>query len=147
MKIVCISVGKKHEPNVGEIIAEYEKRLKPFVDFSWEIIPSSDKDKESEQILSKIKDDDVVFLLDERGTLITNQQLAQGFELLQNQSTKRLVIIVGGAYGVSNDVGHRAQQIVSLSRLVLPHQLVRVIVVEQLYRSYSILSGGKYHHN
>lgn len=146
MKIVCISVGKKHEKELMAAIEKYEKRLKKFCDFSWQIIPSSSVDMESRTIERALSEDDYVILLDELGTQLTNQQLAEGLENLQNSATKRLVMIIGGAYGVNHQLMTRANATFSLSSLVLPHQIVRLIVVEQLYRSYSILHGSKYHH-
>lgn len=146
MKIVCISVGKKHDKNFAPVIAGYEKRLKKFCDFSWQIIPTSSVDIESSAIERTLKDDDYVILLDERGTQLDNQELAEKLELLQNSAIKRVAIIIGGAYGVNHQLITRANLSLGISNLVFPHQIVRLLVVEQLYRSYSILSGGKYHH-
>lgn len=146
MKVTCITVGKKHDPKLAGAIEDYEKRLRNYCDFSWVYIPTSDKDSESAAIIKQLKEDDVVVLLDERGKLWGNNYLSQAVEYLQNSSTKRVVMIIGGAYGVNNDVVKRSNYAVGLSQLVLPHQIVRLIVVEQLYRTYSILHGGKYHH-
>ncbi len=147
MKITAITVGKKHDPNLAGAIAEYEKRLKGFCDFAWLIIPSSDKDTESTAILKAIKPDDVVVLLDENGRLSTSPQLASYLEMSQNSSVKHVVVIIGGAYGVNRDVINRCSVAVSLSRMVFPHQIVRLLLVEQLYRAYSILAGSGYHHS
>ncbi len=146
MKIVTIAVGKKHDPKLVGAIEDYEKRLTGFCNFSWILIPSSDKETESGQVLKQLSSDDVVVLLDERGKLWGNNYLSQAIEYLQNSSTKRLVLIIGGAYGVNNDLIRRSDYIVAISPLVFPHQIVRLIVVEQLYRAYTILLGGKYHH-
>lgn len=146
MKIVCIAIGKKHDPNLAVSIAEFEKRLSGFCDFSWQLIPSSSREAESTSILRALKSDDVVVLLDERGRQWSNQKIADKIEQLQNQSAKRLVIIIGGAFGVTDEVRRRSKYVIALSSLVFPHQIVRLLVVEQLYRSYSILADGKYHH-
>ncbi len=146
MKILCISVGKKHDAGVATAIADYQKRLSKFCDLSWQLIPTSSVDIESSAIERALKDDDFVILLDERGTQLDNKALAEKLEGLQNSAIKRLVIIIGGAYGVNHQLMTRANLTISLSELVFPHQIVRLLVVEQLYRSYSILSGGKYHH-
>lgn len=146
MKITVITVGKKHDPNLVLAINEYEKRLKPFCKFNWHIIPNSNKETESKAILKEIQPSDAVVLLDERGRPTSSEQLAKYIELSQNNAIKRAVVIIGGAYGVTPEVGHRANAIVSLSNLVFPHQIVRLLVVEQLYRAYSILAGGNYHH-
>lgn len=147
MKIVCVTIGKKHDPNLAPLIQDYEKRLQKSCDFSWQIIPASDKDKESAAIQKFLKDDDVVLLLDERGKLWRNAQLATALQTIQNRSVKRLVLIIGGAYGVNIDVQRRANYILALSPLVFPHQIVRLITIEQLYRSYSILADSAYHHD
>jgi 23S rRNA (pseudouridine1915-N3)-methyltransferase len=146
MKIACLSVGKKHDPKLVDAIAEYEKRLKSFCDFSWQLIAPNNKSSESALILKFLDKDDIAVLLDERGKLFGNQQLAQYLEMIQNQSIKRLVFIIGGAYGVDENVFRRANVLLSFSPLVFPHQIMRLLLVEQLYRSYSILSGGHYHH-
>jgi len=147
MKITVITVGKKHEPNLQAAIAEYEKRLQPFCTFSWHIIPSSDKTAESVAILKSIPPDAAVVLLDENGRSISSSQLAQYIEISQNNSVKQVYLIIGGAYGVERSVFDRADAVISLSRLVFPHQIVRLLVVEQLYRAYSILAGSGYHHD
>lgn len=147
MKITCITVGKKHDPKLVNAIEDYEKRLKSYCDFSWAYIPTSDKDTESAAITKQLKDDDVVVLLDERGKLWANNYLSQAVEYLQNSSTKRVVMIIGGAYGVNDDLVRRSNYVVAFSPLVFPHQIVRLLVVEQLYRTYAILSGSNYHHN
>ena len=143
MNILCIAVGKKHDTNLAAAIAEYEKRL---ANFSWQLIPSSDKVQESQTILKQLKEDDTVILLDERGKMWANDRLAYALETLQNRSVKRLVFIIGGAYGVDATVQQRSSYILALSPLVFPHQIVRLLLVEQLYRTYSILADGKYHH-
>jgi 23S rRNA (pseudouridine1915-N3)-methyltransferase len=146
MNIVCITVGKKRAPEFVEAIELFEKRLRPYVQFSFAYIPSSEKSIESSKINALLKDDDHVWLLDERGKPIDNQAMTNALEALQNTSIKRLVIIIGGAYGVDESVFDRAHKTLALSGLVFPHQLVRLIVVEQLYRSFNTLAGGKYHH-
>lgn len=96
--------------------------------------------------MKSLKDDDVVILLDERGKMWANDRLAYALETLQNRSTKRLVFIIGGAYGTSLAVQKRSSYILALSPLVFPHQIVRLLLIEQLYRTYSIMADGKYHH-
>lgn len=145
IEIQIITVGKKHDPEFAGKITEYEKRLRGQLKLAWQIIPSSDKSAESSKILEKISKDDYVILLDERGILISNAQLVQAFDLLAQQA-KRLVIIIGGSYGVDQSVLSRANQVVALSGLVLPHQVVRLIVIEQIYRTVSIMNNQNYHH-
>lgn len=147
MKVVCVSVGKKHDALFAPVIADYEKRLKHYCKFEWLLVSSSDVNTESEDILGKIEARDRVILLDETGSQINNAQLASQIEEAQNSSVDRIVLIIGGAYGVNDAVKTRADIVIGLSSLVFPHQLVRVIIVEQLYRSFNMLAGGKYHHN
>lgn len=146
MKISIITVGKKHDPNLAGAIEVYETRLKSFCDFSWTFIPSSDAEKESVAILRAIKPEDAVVLLDESGYLASSSQLALYLERSQNSSVKHVAVIIGGAYGVNRAVFDRADAVISLSKMVFPHQIVRLLAVEQLYRAYSILAGNGYHH-
>ena len=146
MKINIITVGKKHDKLLAPAIEEYEKRLKPYCQIQWIFIVSSDIAKESEKILGAVKGKQNVFLLDENGVDITNYQLARAIEQAQNQSIKAASLIIGGAYGVNRDVAMRADARIKLSSLIFPHQIVRLIVIEQIYRSYQILAGTGYHH-
>ena len=146
MKVLCITVGKKHDKLLVDAINDYEKRLGQYCDFSWQIVPSSDKATESSTIINLVKQDDIVILLDERGSLHTNEAIAAKLGSLQNNATKQLVIVIGGAYGVDQAVFDRSKHIVALSKQVFPHQLVRLLVAEQLYRCFNLLNGGKYHH-
>ncbi len=146
MKVTVITVGKKHDKDLTVAIEKYQKRLKKFCDFSWVYIPTSNIDSESSAIERQLKSDDYVILLDETGEQINNNELAEKIESLQNSSIKQLVFIIGGAYGVNYSLMGRANITISFSQLVFPHQLMRLILIEQLYRSYSILSGSDYHH-
>ncbi len=146
MKIKLIAVGKKHSKDLRSLITEYEKRLSKYCDLAWDIVPSSSVDTESMAIEKRLADDDYVVLLDETGQQLSNQELAERFEALQNSATKQVVFVIGGAYGVNYSLIVRANLVLSFSRLVFPHQLMRVILLEQIYRSYSIISGSKYHH-
>lgn len=147
LDILIISVGKKHDPLLASAIDHYENRIKHFAKLNWLLVPSSDTAEESMAISQKLKSGDTVVLLDEVGKAVSNQDLAEIVDAAQNQSAKRLVFIIGGAYGVDDALKAKANNVVSLSGLVFPHQLVRLILLEQLYRSFSILSGSKYHHD
>jgi 23S rRNA (pseudouridine1915-N3)-methyltransferase len=110
-------------------------------------MPSADTlEKEGEAILKLIKDGDKVVLLDERGKDVDTSAFSAMLGRHLQEGTKRLVFVIGGAFGVSDTVRERADATLKLSSLVLPHMLVRLILVEQLYRAASILEGGKYHH-
>lgn len=151
MAISILAVGKKHESWVVEGIERYQKRLRAPFTAEWNLIPHSSleghsaRQEESERILSRLKPTDYVILLDEQGTLLDSPSLST---LLQDQASlsRSIVFIIGGAYGVDQTVHQRAQTVWSLSKLVFPHQLVRLILIEQLYRAQQISSGGKYHH-
>jgi 23S rRNA (pseudouridine1915-N3)-methyltransferase len=146
MKVFIISPGKKHDSSVLEGIAEYEKRLSKRLSLEWAFPTIGTKEAEGEAILKLIKKDDVVVLLDERGKDIDTPGLAALLDARMQSGTKRLVFVIGGAFGVSSEVAERANVTYKLSSLVFPHMLVRLILVEQLYRSMSIIDGGKYHH-
>lgn len=145
MKIFIISPGKAHDDTVASGIAEYQKRLRKF-DIDWSFPSASDKGTEGASILKLIKDSDYVVLLDEHGKDIDTPGFAKLVDTHLQQGTKRLVFVIGGAFGASDEVKARANTASKLSSLVFPHMLVRLILVEQLYRASSILDGGKYHH-
>lgn len=151
MKITIITVGKKHDKSINSLILEFEKRLRAPFKIDWCFLPNSNftEDKarieESERILKTIKSDDFLLLLDERGKNITSPALSRMLSENFIQS-KNIVIVIGGAFGVSDALRNRANFMWSLSKLVFPHQIVRLIVVEQIYRAQEIASGGKYHH-
>lgn len=146
MKVHIVSVGKPHDLLLKESIETFTKRTYSTFSTQWQISPTSTKEKEGEALLSLLKKDDYVILLDEEGADMTSIGLAEFLAEKMNDSTKRMVFIIGGAFGVSKEVKERANYIWRLSKLVFPHMLVRLIVIEQLYRASSILFGGKYHH-
>jgi len=151
MPLKVLTVGKKHESWVSEGIERYQKRLRVPFSFEWVLLPHSSlegdraRQEESERILSRLGADDYVILLDERGKALDSPKLAS---LLSEQlhASRTVVVIIGGAYGVDATVHDRAQFIWSLSPLVFPHQLVRLILTEQIYRAEQISQGGSYHH-
>lgn len=151
MPIRVLAVGKKHESWVEEGIRRYETRLKRPFDTEWVLIPHSSREglaarqDESERLLSRLKSSDFVVLLDERGKIVDSPALSRILIEPLNRS-QQVVIIIGGAYGVDDSVHLRADIIWSLSSLVFPHQLVRLILAEQLYRAQEIAAGGPYHH-
>lgn len=156
MKIACWSVGKAHEPYVKSGIEEFSKRLNRYFKTEWVLLPVpkqsamlSEMDlrkKEGDMILEWLQKDDYLVLLDERGTSLSSPGLAQFLQQKANESQKQLIFLIGGAYGVDEAVRKRANFTWSLSSLVFPHQLVRLILAEQLYRAATILKNEKYHH-
>lgn len=146
MKILIISPGKTHDALYRDAIAEYELRLSKRLPIEWYFPKPAGTLDEAKAILKTIDKEDFVVLLDERGVDIDTPGLAKLIDTHEQQGSKWLTFIIGGAYGVDKTVKERANLTIKLSSLVFPHMLARVILVEQLYRATSILSGGKYHH-
>lgn len=147
MKLMIISVGKEKDELTHDILKHYEVRILRYLPIEWLYIPhESTKEKEGEKILSHIKKEDYVVLLDEKGRDIKSEALAELIENRMVDSVRRMVFVIGGAYGASNPLHERANYVWKLSSLVFPHILVRVILLEQIYRALSILKGERYHH-
>lgn len=152
MAIRIIAIGKKHESWVAEGVDRYQKRLKRPFTVEWVLLPHSAREghaarvEESERILSRIKPEEFVILLDERGKLLDSPALSQAL-LSPLETSQTIVIVIGGAYGVDQTVHSSVDLVWSLSRLVFPHQLVRLILAEQLYRAQEIAAGNPYHHS
>lgn len=155
MRITLILTGKTKERYLQEGIEEYVKRLKHYVPFKVEVIPDAKhsrktdvmlvKKNEGAQILQKIRSQDHVILLDERGNGFSSEDFASHLADLEGK-TGSVVFVVGGAYGFSEEVYSRANEKFSLSKMTFSHQMVRLIFTEQLYRAYTILRGEPYHH-
>lgn len=156
MKIVFWSIGKANEPYVKQGVEDFTKRINNYFKTDWEIIASPKnganvsiddiKKTEGAVVLNKIQQGDFLILLDERGTQITSERLATQIQSYANASAKRIIFLIGGAYGIGDEVKKKADFIWSLSKLVFPHQLVRLILTEQVYRACTILKNEKYHH-
>ena len=156
MKIYFWTIGKAHESFVKEGVEMFTKRIANYYSVEWTIIPnlknggnmepSIQKLKEGENLISLISKDDYVVLLDERGKSFTSEAFSKFLEQRAVESTKNLVFIIGGAFGVSDAVMQRANVKWSLSHLVFPHQIVRLLLAEQVYRACSIIKNEKYHH-
>lgn len=156
MKLLFLSVGKPHEPYVNAGIEEFTGRVGKYFPVSWQLIPapknaasmseSTLKKAEALAILQQLNADDQLVLLDERGQQFNSPGLAQLVQQKANESCKRLVFLIGGAFGVDETITKRANIVWSLSKLVFPHMLVRLILSEQVYRACSILKNEKYHH-
>lgn len=150
--IRIVAIGKKHEDWVLEGIERYQKRLRAPFDVKWDLLPHSTlegpqaRQKESETILSRLNDDEFVVLLDETGKSYDSPTLSRQLESVFTRGSS-LTLVIGGAYGVNEALQQRAQIIWSLSPLVFPHQLVRLILIEQLYRAQEISRGSSYHHS
>lgn len=151
MPIKIIAVGKRHESWVAVSIERYQARLRRPFDVGWELLPHSSLDgdaarrEESGRILTHLKDKGFVVLLDETGVMIDSPTFSKTL-LAPLESSRPVVIIIGGAYGVDESIKKRADFTWSLSHLVFPHQLVRLLLIEQLYRAQEIAFGRHYHH-
>ncbi len=152
MKILILSVGKKNDASLESAIADYTERLNRVIPTSWELIAPSGFEEpkarkhESQELATKLKPSDVVWVLDERGKQLTSPALAEQLNVMQYQGVQRLVFVIGGAYGVDGELRARANKLWSLSDLVFPHQIVRLLLAEQLYRATEINRGSGYHH-
>ena len=147
MKLIILSVGKEKNEASASLINYFEIRVMRYLPIEWLYVEhSATKEKEAEKILSLLKKEDYVVLLDEKGKDIKSETLADLISNRMVDSVRRMVFIIGGAYGVSKAVEERANYVWKLSSLVFPHMLVRVIVLEQLYRALTIIKGEKYHH-
>jgi len=157
MKLQLWSVGKAHESHVSEGIELFTKRIGNYFPVQWTLLPApknaaslSEADlkiKEGELILGQIKKEDYLVVLDERGKLLNSEGVAAFLQQRANESEKNIIFLIGGAFGVSADVLQRANFKWSLSQLVFPHQLVRFILAEQIYRACTIMRNEKYHHS
>lgn len=152
MPIRILAIGKKHETWVVSGIKRYEKRLQKPFNVSWIILPHSAhegllaRQDESGRLLAKLGGHEFVILLDEQGTLFDSPTISKIF-LSPLQSSQAVTVIIGGAYGVADALKRRANVVWSLSPLVFPHQLVRLILAEQLYRAQEIAANRPYHHD
>ncbi len=149
MTVRILTVGDKPAPEIAQLIADYEKRLPRSIKIIWELIPSGKSDPktsmrlEAESLLKKIDQKDHVILLDETGKQLTSPELSNKLF----REPRDLSIIIGGAYGVDDSIKNRADYTWSLSKLVFPHQIVKLILAEQLYRAAMIHSNHPYHHS
>lgn len=156
MKISLWTIGKAHEPHVKTGIETFTARLGRYYPVEWKVIPpprqaaamSEEQLKKAEgvMILGMLQKDDHLIVLDERGKMLDSLQLAALIRQYANESARNLVFLIGGAYGIDAAVMQRAQFKWSLSALTFPHQLVRLILAEQLYRACTIIRNEKYHH-
>ena len=155
MKWVLLQVGKTDAGWLREGVQQYEKRLPHYLPFEVITIPDvkrvrdekNQKEQEGRAILDKLEPADFMVLLDERGKSWTSRQLAEFVQRKMNESTKRLVFVIGGPYGFSPDVYQRANMKLSLSAMTFSHQMVRLFAVEQMYRAMTILRNESYHHD
>lgn len=158
MKITLITVGKIKEKYLRDAIAEYSKRLSKYCkldiievadektpDNASETVEHMIRDKEGERILKHVKDDAYVITLEIKGKLLTSEELADKIDTLGIQGISHICFIIGGSIGLGEEVLKRSDYALSFSKMTFPHQLMRVILLEQVYRSYRIIHGEPYH--
>lgn len=156
MVIDLITVGKTDSDAVAALVSLYQKRINRYLKFSVVSLPDirnagslseeTLKREEGMMILRNIANGDYVVLLDDKGTEHTSPGLAAWLQKRMNSGLRRLVFVIGGAYGFSQAVKERADDSVSLSKMTFSHQIVRAIFAEQLYRAFTILNNEPYHH-
>jgi 23S rRNA (pseudouridine1915-N3)-methyltransferase len=156
MNIRLLAIGKTNNKSLQSLIDEYTKRLSFYIKFDLEVIPdiknvknlseAQQKEKEGELILSKISATDQLILLDENGSTFSSVAFSDYLQKKMNAGIKTLVFVIGGPYGFSEEVYKKAQGKVSLSEMTFSHQMVRLFVIEQLYRGFTILKNEPYHH-
>lgn len=156
MNIKLLAIGKTDDKNLQTLVEQYQKRLSFYVKFDLEIIPDiknakklsekEQKEKEGELILSKISSTDLLVLLDENGKTFSSVGFSEYLQKKMNSGIKTLVFVIGGPYGFSDLIYQKANEKISLSSMTFSHQMVRLFVIEQIYRAFTILRNEPYHH-
>lgn len=156
MKIKLLAIGKTDDKNLHQLIEVYQKRLQHYIKFEIEIIPDiknvknlsevQQKEKEGDLIFSKLQNTDQLILLDDKGKHVTSMEFSQYLQKKMNAGIKQLVLVIGGPYGFSDAVYKKASGKISLSKMTFSHQMIRLFIVEQLYRGFTILKNEPYHH-
>lgn len=158
MKITIITVGKIKEKYLKDAVQEYSKRLSKYCkleiievadektpDGASETVEHMIRAKEAERILKHIKEDVYVITLEIQGKMLASEELADKIETLGVRGTSHIVFVIGGSIGLGEEVLRRSNDSLSFSKMTFPHQLMRVMLLEQVYRSYRIISGEPYH--
>ncbi|MDC3388384.1 23S rRNA (pseudouridine(1915)-N(3))-methyltransferase RlmH [Flavobacteriaceae bacterium] len=156
MQIKLIAIGKTDDKQLLQLIEQYQKRLKHYVKFQLDIIPdikniknlskTQQKNKEGELILKKISATDVLILLDENGKQYSSIEFSGYLQKKMNMGIKQLVFVIGGPYGFSEAIYQKSKEKISLSKMTFSHQMIRLFMVEQIYRGFTILKNEPYHH-
>ena len=158
MKITLITVGKIKEKYLKDAIAEYSKRLSRYCklvvvevadektpDNASETVENAIREKEAERILKYIKEDAYIITLEINGRQLSSEEMAEKIEKLGIQGISHIIFIIGGSIGLGKAVLDKSDFALSFSKMTFPHQLMRVILLEQVYRSYRIINGEPYH--
>lgn len=156
MKIEFWSIGKQHDPAIKSAIEDYTKRINKYCPVKWEILPVPKnagmlseidlKRLEGKMVLEWTSKDDILIALDENAKEMDSIGLSEFIIKQGNMGIKKMIFLIGGAFGLDESILKRANYTWSLSKLTFPHQLVRLILAEQVYRAYTIIKNEKYHH-
>jgi 23S rRNA (pseudouridine1915-N3)-methyltransferase len=157
MKFQFLTIGRSHDDYAKKGIEEFTKRINNYYSVEWLIVPPVKnaaslpegelKKQESKLVLTKLTKEAFVVLLDETGKQLNSEEFAQFISQKATTGVRSLIFLIGGAFGVGDEIKQRANFTWSLSKLVFPHMLVRLILTEQVYRACSILHNEKYHHS
>jgi len=157
MKINIVVIGKTDDKYIQEGLKKYGERLRHYVSFEYHELPdvkksrnlSNDRQKrmEGEALINSIRPGDYVVLLDERGKMFSSREFSGYIEKRMVSGTRRMLFFIGGPYGFSDEVYEKANDKISLSKMTFPHQLVRLVFFEQLYRAMTIMKNEPYHHD
>ena len=157
MRMHVMFIGKTMGKLFQEAISDYQQRLTHYVPFAIEEVPDlkntkslteeQQKEKEADMVFDRLQSGDVLVLLDEKGKEFTSREFSTFLENKMHTVNKRLVLLIGGPYGFSQRIYDAAQGKISLSKMTFSHQMVRLFLVEQIYRAFTIMRGEPYHHD
>lgn len=157
MKLLILFTGRTQGNIYPGLINEYVQRLSHYIPVQVEEIPDlkntkslsedQQKEKEADMVFERMQGGDVLVLLDERGKEMTSREFSQWMEQKMQTVPKRLILLIGGPYGFSQRIYDAAQGKISLSKMTFSHQMVRLFLVEQIYRAFTIIKGEPYHHD
>lgn len=154
MQLHLIFIGKTDSKEIEFLMNDYLQRISHYAKCSVEIIQLKKANSnmqllmklECDAVISKLKAGDFLVLLDEKGKQFSSKEFAKQFENWQQQNHKRVVFVVGGAFGIEDELKERASLMLSFSKMTFTHQMIRLLLIEQIYRAYSIIHKTKYHH-
>ncbi len=155
MKITILVIGKEKDFGGQDLVREYTERISHYCSCEWKYISSTGRDEDNKKVIEILEKEKsggsgssglYVVALDEIGKEYNSKDFASRIQSCMNESVRTLIFVIGGAYGLSNEVRNQANVTIALSKLTFPHQLVRLILAEQLYRAFTIIRGEKYHH-
>jgi 23S rRNA (pseudouridine1915-N3)-methyltransferase len=157
VKLLLLTVGKTDDRSLEVLLDDFSRRVNRYVPFDLEAIPDIRskgkhpteviRQREGAEVLRRLQPTDTIWLLDEKGREYTSRGFANHLQKCMNAGPRRLVLVIGGAYGHGQELRSRSHELISLSKMTFNHQVVRLMAVEQLYRAFSILRGDPYHND